>query len=152
MHSFIDLLHTKGVHVYLVSGGFRQVVCICTLCACAFMYVDRLLLSTKSYPFYGIQIQLITYTNTYICIYIHIQMINPVAEILNIPSHRIYANNLLFNVCMYVFSCVYLWISFCIICIYISMDGCICMYVCMYGSMNRYKNFILHISAKFILC
>eukprot|EP01035_Chromulina_nebulosa_P024623 gene24623-32066_t len=44
----VDLLHTKGVYVYLVSGGFRQ-------------------------------------------------MINPVAESLNIPLHRIYANNLLFN-------------------------------------------------------
>ena len=152
MHSFIDLLHTKGVHVYLVSGGFRQVVCICTLCACAFMYVDRLLLSTKSYPFYGIQIQLITYTNTYICIYIHIQMINPVAEILNIPSHRIYANNLLFNVCMcfLVFIYEYPFVSY--VFTYQWMDVYVCMYVCMYGSMNRYKNFILHISAKFILC
>ena len=136
MHSFIDLLHTKGVHVYLVSGGFRQVVCICTLCACAFMYVDRLLLSTKSYPFYGIQIQLITYTNTYICIYIHIQMINPVAEILNIPSHRIYANNLLFNVCMYV--CVFLCLSMNILLyhMYLHINGWMYMYVCTYVCMG----------------
>lgn len=45
---FINKLHSKGVAVYLVSGGFRQ-------------------------------------------------MINPIARVLSIPNHRIYANNLLFN-------------------------------------------------------
>lgn len=44
----INHLHAKGVLVYLISGGFRQ-------------------------------------------------MIEPIAETLNIPFHRIYANNLLFN-------------------------------------------------------
>ena len=44
----IDHLHSKGVLVYLVSGGFRQ-------------------------------------------------MIEPIAEILDVPFHRIYANSLLFN-------------------------------------------------------
>jgi phosphoserine phosphatase len=45
---FINKLHSKGVAVYLVSGGVRQ-------------------------------------------------MINPIARVLSIPNHRIYANNLLFN-------------------------------------------------------
>lgn len=49
MKDLVDLLHSKGVLVYLVSGGFRQ-------------------------------------------------MIEPIAEVLDIPFHRIYANNLLFNV------------------------------------------------------
>jgi phosphoserine phosphatase len=44
----VSLLQARGTHVYLVSGGFRQ-------------------------------------------------MINPVAEMLHIPRHRIFANNLLFN-------------------------------------------------------
>jgi len=44
----IDLLHARGTHVFLVSGGFRQ-------------------------------------------------MINPIAAQLNIPSHRIFANNILFS-------------------------------------------------------
>lgn len=47
--TFINKLHSKGVAVYLVSGGFRQ-------------------------------------------------MINPIAKVLGIPNHRIYANNLLFNI------------------------------------------------------
>lgn len=46
--ALVDALHRRGVHVYLVSGGFRQ-------------------------------------------------MINPVAELLNIPTHRIYANTILFH-------------------------------------------------------
>jgi len=44
----VEALHARGTHVYLVSGGFRQ-------------------------------------------------MINPVAAELNIPTHRIFANNLIFN-------------------------------------------------------
>lgn len=44
----VELLHEKGIPVYLVSGGFRQ-------------------------------------------------MINPVAELLNIPLHRVYSNNILFD-------------------------------------------------------
>ena len=46
--TLVDKLHSRGIHVYLVSGGFRL-------------------------------------------------MINPVADILNIPTHRIYANTILFN-------------------------------------------------------
>ena len=48
VENLINILHSNGKYVYLVSGGFRQ-------------------------------------------------MINPIAEELRIPSHRIYANNLLFS-------------------------------------------------------
>ena len=128
MHSFIDLLHTKGVHVYLVSGGFRQVVCICTVCACAFM----------SYPFYGIQIQLITYTNTYICIYIYTHTDDQ-------PRRRNFEYPFSQNLreqsalqCMYVCMCFLVFIyenpfvSY--VFTYQWMDGCIGMYVWVYES------------------
>jgi phosphoserine phosphatase len=48
VEEFIELLHSRGQHVYLVSGGFRQ-------------------------------------------------MINPVADAVNVPYHRVFANNLLFD-------------------------------------------------------
>ena len=116
IHSFIDLLHTKGVHVYLVSGGFRQVVCICTVCVCAFM----------SYPFYGIQIQLITYTHTD-----------------DQPRRRNFEHPFSQNLreqsalqCMYV--CVFLCLSINILLyhMYLHINGWMDVYVCTYVCMG----------------
>jgi len=89
--------------------------------------------------------------SVYIYTHTHLQMINPVvAEILNIPSHRIYANNLLFNVCMcfLVFIYEYPFVSY--VFTYQLMNGWMNMYVRMYVWV--YESISLYISAKFILC
>jgi hypothetical protein len=120
MHSFLDLLHKKGVYVYLVSGGFRQVVCIC-MCM-YFIYV--ICCYFRPNHSHVMQIHLTYIQSSFMHTYI--QMINPVAESLNIPSHRIYANNLLFNVIF--FYCVSMKVQVDVM----YMNACVCfMYKCL---------------------
>ena len=88
----VELLHARGTPVYLVSGGFRQVrqfdiyIIILMLRGQGDVRRQSHILSsifaTKIYT---------SFFNYFF------QMINPVAEALKIPLHRVYANNLIFN-------------------------------------------------------
>lgn len=71
MRELIDKLHNKGKIVYLVSGGFRQVKHIGSNSAQYLIYFTSKTLFS--------------------------QMIEPVADMLGIPTHRVYANTLLFD-------------------------------------------------------
>jgi phosphoserine phosphatase len=73
MEKLVQCLHRRGTLVYFVSGGFRQVYCCSHLCCFS---VTRLRISITGYL---------------------AQMIEPIATSLQVPLHRIYANNLLFN-------------------------------------------------------